>query len=178
MLTDLEKKLKIVFICSTLHCKIMKNLQCYERNLKYVNLIINDLFFCPLAKNSPCLTLWWHWLSFKNLKILCNNLENFKTVCSHIYTKHFKDLNASHLSIATWELLSYSIIMTFDTLKVSKFQNEFVKPSFLPKYEQKIVKISTHYTGQKFWQFFVRIFGETMASQIHKFILKFTDLYA
>ena len=142
MLTDLEKKLKIVFICSTLHCKIMKNLQCYERNLKYVNLIINDLFFCPLAKNSPCLTLWWHWLSFKNLKILCNNLENFKTVCSHIYTKHFKDLNASHLSIATWELLSYSIIMTFDTLKVSKFQNEFVKPSFLPKYEQKIVKIS------------------------------------
>ena len=104
------------------------------KEFKICQLNINDLFFCPLAKNSPCLTLWWHWLSFKNLKILCNNLENFKTVCSHIYTKHFKDLNASHLSIAKWELLSYSIIMTFDTLKVSKFQNEFVKASFLPKY--------------------------------------------
>ena len=27
-------------------------------------------------------------------------------------------------------------------LKVSKFQNEFMKSPFLPKYEQKIVKIS------------------------------------
>ena len=27
-------------------------------------------------------------------------------------------------------------------LKVSKFQNEFMKSSFLPKYEQKIVMIS------------------------------------
>ena len=27
-------------------------------------------------------------------------------------------------------------------LKVSQFQNEFMKSSFLPKYEQKIVKIS------------------------------------
>ena len=30
----------------------------------------------------------------------------------------------------------------FFLLKVSKFQNEFMKSSFLPKYEQKIVKIS------------------------------------
>ena len=28
-------------------------------------------------------------------------------------------------------------------LKVSKFQNEFMKSSFLPKYEPKIVSIST-----------------------------------
>ena len=28
------------------------------------------------------------------------------------------------------------------SLKVSQFQNEFMKSSFLPKYEQKIVKIS------------------------------------
>ena len=27
-------------------------------------------------------------------------------------------------------------------IKVSKFENEFMKSSFLPKYEQKIVKIS------------------------------------
>ena len=29
-----------------------------------------------------------------------------------------------------------------EDLKVSKFQNEFMKSSFLPKYEQKVVKIS------------------------------------
>ena len=85
--------------------------------------LINDLIFiCPVAKSSPCLILWWQWLSFKNLKILTNNLENFKTVVIHnTNTKHFKNLNASHLSIATWELLSYSIIMTFDTLHRGAF---------------------------------------------------------
>ena len=30
-------------------------------------------------------------------------------------------------------------------LKVSKFQNEFMKSSFLPKYEPKIVRISARY---------------------------------
>ena len=36
-------------------------------------------------------------------------------------------------------------------LKVSKFQNEFMKSPFLPKYERKIVRISalTQLTGQK-----------------------------
>ena len=32
-------------------------------------------------------------------------------------------------------------------LKVSQFQNEFMKSSFLPKYEQKIVRISA-FTAQ------------------------------
>ena len=33
-------------------------------------------------------------------------------------------------------------------LKVSKFENEIMKSSFLPKYEQKIVKISALAKGQ------------------------------
>ena len=36
-------------------------------------------------------------------------------------------------------------------LKVNLFQNEFMKSSFLPKYERKIVRISALC---KFWQFF------------------------
>ena len=49
-------------------------------------------------------------------------------------------------------------------LKVSNFQNEFVKSSFLPK----IVRISAlHTTRQKFWQFFVHILGETINSWFH-----------
>ena len=34
------------------------------------------------------------------------------------------------------------IIVQIGLLKVSKFQNEFMKASVLPKYEQKIVRIS------------------------------------
>ena len=48
-------------------------------------------------------------------------------------------------------------------VKVNKFQNEFMNSSFLPKYEQKIVRIST-YTEQKSWQLFVYSLGEKMTS--------------
>ena len=53
-------------------------------------------------------------------------------------------------------------------LKVSKFQNQLMKSSFLPKYEQK------HTTGQKSWQFFVHFLEKRW---LHKLILKFTCLY-
>ena len=36
----------------------------------------------------------------------------------------------------------YANFFLTETLKVSQFQNEFMKSSFLPKYERKIVKIS------------------------------------
>ena len=58
-------------------------------------------------------------------------------------------------------------------LKVSKFQNEFIKSSFLQKYELKTVRISPLYlvwhstTGQKSLQYLVHILGETMTSLIH-----------
>ena len=49
-------------------------------------------------------------------------------------------------------------IYVFQTLKVSKFQNEFMKPSFLPKYEPKIVRISAltlqGRNPKKFWFIF------------------------
>ena len=60
-----------------------------------------------------------------------------------------------------------------EILKVSKFQNEFMMPSFLPQYEPNIVMISAlycagyHTTGQKSLQFLVHILGETMTSEIH-----------
>ena len=53
-------------------------------------------------------------------------------------------------------------------LKVSKFQNELIKSSFLLKYEPKVVRISAivmwHSTGQKSLQYFVHIVGETITS--------------
>ena len=58
--------------------------------------------------------------------------------------------------------------MQIGLLKVSKFQNEFIKSSFLPKYEQKIVRISALTTqGRNPDNFFVHILGETMTSRIH-----------
>jgi hypothetical protein len=57
-------------------------------------------------------------------------------------------------------------------LKISKFQNEFIKSSFLPKYEPESVRISAlHGATIHFWF----IFWEKR--WLHKFILKFTDLY-
>ena len=50
-------------------------------------------------------------------------------------------------------------------LKVSKLQNEFMKSLFLPKYEQKIVRISAlTLQGRNHDDFCVHIFGETMTS--------------
>ena len=69
-------------------------------------------------------------------------------------------------------------ISLFFCLKVSKCQNEFMKSTFLPKYEANIVRISTLYCatlqGRNLHNFWF-IFWEKQ--WLHKFILKFTDLY-
>ena len=50
-------------------------------------------------------------------------------------------------------------------LKVNKLQNEFMKSSFLPKYERKIVRISAlTLQGRNSEKKFVHILGETMTS--------------
>ena len=59
-------------------------------------------------------------------------------------------------------------------LKVSKFQNEFMKSPFLPKYEQKIVKISALTTQGRNPDNFLFVFWEKR--WLHKFILKLSDL--
>ena len=58
-------------------------------------------------------------------------------------------------------------LTSFMFLKVSKFQNKFLKSSFLPNYEQKSTDFCPVVWGQKSWQFLVHIFGETMTSEIH-----------
>ena len=47
-----------------------------------------------------------------------------------------------------------------DNLKVSYFQNEFMKTSFLPKYEQKIVRISALTTQGRNPDNFLFVFWE------------------
>ena len=59
-------------------------------------------------------------------------------------------------------------------LMVSKFQNEFMKLSFLLKYEQKIVRISaltTQGRNPDNFLFVVCISGETITSLIHSEIV-------
>ena len=62
------------------------------------------------------------------------------------------------------------------TLKVSKFQNEFMTLSFLPKYEPNIVRISALHSatpkGRNPYNFYFIIWEKDW---LHKFILKFTD---
>ena len=52
----------------------------------------------------------------------------------------------------------------FEWLKVSKFQNESIKLSHCPKYEQKIWKCCPEYLGQNFSNFFVHILGNATTS--------------
>ena len=59
-------------------------------------------------------------------------------------------------------------------LKVRQFQNEFMKSSFLPKYERKIVKISALTKQGRNPDNFSFAFWEKR--WLHKFILKLSDL--
>ena len=59
-------------------------------------------------------------------------------------------------------------------LKVRQFQNEIIKSSILPKYEQKIVKISALTTQGTNPDNFSFVFRENR--WLHKFILKLSDL--
>jgi hypothetical protein len=56
-------------------------------------------------------------------------------------------------------------------VKVSKFQNEFMKTSFLPKHEPKKCKdfcpVVWQSTGQKSLQYLVHFLGEMMTSLIN-----------
>ena len=62
------------------------------------------------------------------------------------------------------------------TLKVRQFQNEFMKSSFLPKCERKIVRISALCSVDRNLDNFLFVFWEKR--WLHKLILKLTDLYA
>ena len=59
-------------------------------------------------------------------------------------------------------------------LKVSYFQNELMKSSFLPRYEQKIARISALCSDGRNLDNFLLVFWEKR--RLHKLILKITDL--
>ena len=69
----------------------------------------------------------------------------------------------------------YVINFLLRMLKVRQFQNEFVKSSFLPKCEQKIVRISALTTQGRNPDNFLFVFHEKR--WLHKFILKLSDLW-
>ena len=73
------------------------------------------------------------------------------------------------------KILNKSDSENHQPVKVSQFQNEFMKSSFLPKYEQKIVKISALTTQGRNPDNFSFIFWEKR--WLNKFILKLTNLY-
>ena len=58
-----------------------------------------------------------------------------------------------------WNMVKF--LDSFMLIKVSKFQNEFIRSSFLPKYERKIVRISALCSCCRNLD---NIFGEMMAS--------------
>ena len=73
------------------------------------------------------------------------------------------------------EHLKMLMLSEFEWLKVRQFQNEFMKSLFLPKYEQKIVRISALCSEGRNLDNFLLVFWEKW--WLHIFILKLTDLW-
>ena len=98
-------------------------------------------------------TLEWHWSNWPALKTLeLNNLEvvEFSRESIQNVIESLKDHCPSSFEAVLFNV-DLTVIQTnalynwhcYDqSLKVSKFQNEFMKSLFLPKYEPKIVRIS------------------------------------
>ena len=122
------------------------------------------------------------WLE---LSSLCNDLtsfvcqkEKFYNLCivktqprQQLCTVHFrKDL----LCQTFMQYLQQKVCFSGQILKVRQFQNEFVKSSFLPKYEQKIVRTSALWSEGRNLDNSLFVFWEKRWLQ--KFILKLTDL--
>ena len=63
---------------------------------------------------------------------------------------------------SSFEWKNYDIFFQNSQLKVSEFQNEFMKSSFLPKYVPNITRISALHCATL--QFLVHILGETIIS--------------
>ena len=96
---------------------------------------------------------WLNWCTYQSSWIWESYQKwHFQAKFDDFFTKLGPRYNGSTLPATS----SSKIIDSFQQalLKVSKFQNEFMKSSFLPKYEQKMSGFLP----------FVHIFGETMAS--------------
>ena len=83
--------------------------------------------------------------------------SDFSRICiSFVYLS--KNVRTCKETKNTWKFLLQKKSWNFskcqmaiiDFLKVSKFQNEFMKSSFLPKYEPKIVRISAAQLGAQY----------------------------
>ena len=109
------------------------------------------------------------------LFLACSEYQDGKTKKSNIM-KYLVSEDIHTLqnwrNFSTYILPKYYICTCYKRLKqvkVSYFQNEFMKSSFLSKYiwTKNCQDFCPHYTGQKSGQFFVLILGETMISSIH-----------
>ena len=80
----------------------------------------------------------------------------------------YKIVNKDMYLFLTKETMNATVGTVFRKCFIILFLNEFMKSSFLPKYESNVVRISPLYcattTGQKLLQFLVHILGETMTS--------------
>ena len=97
--------------------------------------------------------------------------------------KLFSDSLLRFLKVFFWHWIFYfysswnwrNWIMLLLKLKVRQFQNEFMKSSFVPKYERNMVRISALCSEGRNLDNFLFVFWEKW--WLHKLILKLTDLY-
>ena len=107
---------------------------------------------------------------FRNLyQILSLHIHNSTGFCDWLsFGVSYSDAPDNSIK----EPLTY--VDTQKQVKVRQFQSEFMKSSFLPKYEQKIVRISALCSEGRNLDNSLFVFWEKR--WLHKFILKLTDL--
>ena len=165
MHTGLNSCLKIVKVdsvqeacpkCFTVHLSKFEILQITWKkwNKEHQNLSFQFLWFSKF-KISICepQSIWGKllvlsWL-YKKLFMTCISLCTFNLTKLFAYLMHngqwvqipFELPFQFFTAFISQDFTHYSVL-----LKVRQFQNEFMKSSFLPKYEQKIVRISALHT--------------------------------
>ena len=128
---------------------------------------------------SKCKSYGWKWnlLVFQKVKgIICIKISS-EHAQNNLCTQYVFGACSELAIFMNWTFNSMNNLLSFCGLvdarisasekdlpvKVSKFQNEFIKSSFLPKYEAKNCKdfclVVLHSTGQKSLQYLVHILG-------------------
>ena len=123
---------------------------------------IHQRFLYSFENNTTFLPNFLNYYKFQSLRV------KFSIFSMHFFcTEHSQSIKlASHQSTYAVPFffdkvyICYKCIPIAIDIKVSIFQNEFMKSSFLPKYEQKIVKISALTTQGRNPDNFLFVFWE------------------
>ena len=98
--------------------------------------------FCFAFKIPDDVTASSIYCSYDPLSAMNENLKSNEILCIKVHKSATLVGMATFMHYACMQSATHLIQSLILVIQVSKFQDEFIKSSFLPKYDQKIVNIS------------------------------------